>query len=277
MTKSEINLRLQDKSLYGIYWQAENPIAIVVLVHGFGEHIAWFEEVAIHINNKNISVIGVDLIGHGKSEGKRGVINSFDDFFECIDVVLKYLDKEDNDLPRVLYGHSMGGNIIVNYLLHHPENNFCCALATSPWFKLSMQPTWIQLFLAKTMNVIYPSFVQTAKLDPEEISSVKAVQERYTSDPLIHEMISARIYNEIYKYGLEAIDNASRLSIPLLVAHGDADGITSHLASEEFVSNAPNATLKLWPGLKHETHYEHNKDEVVDFYVDWVVQHIDNA
>jgi alpha-beta hydrolase superfamily lysophospholipase len=107
-------------------------------------------------------------------------------------------------------------------------------------------------------------------LEFKDISSVVEVQKNYENDPLIHDKISVRLFNEIYKNGLSAIENAANIKIPILLAHGDADVITSPKGSEEFVANCPQATLKIWPGLRHETHNEHNKEEVIDFYVDWV-------
>jgi acylglycerol lipase len=133
-----------------------------------------------------------------------------------------------------------------------------------------MQPSAVQLFLAKTMNSIYPALQQSGGLDIAQISSVAQVQEDYENDPLNHDKISVRLFNEIYKSGLRAIENAAKISIPLLVAHGDADGITSGLASKELVRNCPNSEGKWWPDLRHETHNEHNKDEVIDYYVKWI-------
>ena len=274
MKREKILLNSGDNSLSGLYWQAENPIAITLIVHGFGEHISRYDHVAQQFINKNISVLGVDLAGHGNSTGKRGVIKSINDFFGCIDSMLNHVTQERNSLPRILYGHSMGGNIVLNYLIKSSENNFCCALATSPWLKLAVQPGAIQLFLARTMNNIYPSLQQSAALDVKEISSVVEVQDDYAKDPLNHDKLSVRLFNEIHNNGLNAIASAATIDVPLLIAHGNADAITSAKASEEFANACPTATLKIWPGLRHETHNEHNQDEVIRFYVNWVVDQL---
>ncbi len=270
MIKSEVLLTSDSNNLSGIYWQAENPIAATILVHGFGEHISRYDHVARHFVMENISVLGVDLIGHGYSTGKRGHINSIEDFYGCIDSMAKHTREEDEKLPLVLYGHSMGGNLVLNYLISNEQNEFCCALATSPWLQLATQPSTVQLFLAKTMNSIYPSLQQPSDLDVKDISSVVEVQKDYENDPLNHGTISVRLFNELYKNGLSAIEDAGKINIPVLVAHGDGDNITSAKGSEAFSHNCPQATLKIWPGLRHETHNEHNKEEVIGYYVDWV-------
>ena len=270
MIKNDILLASGDKKLSGIYWQAENPIAATILVHGFGEHISRYQHVAQHFLEKNISVLGVDLVGHGNSTGKKGHVNSIEDYFGCIDSMVNYVRQKDKELPLVLYGHSMGGNLVLNYLISNEQSEFCCVLATSPWLKLAIQPSAIQLFLAKTMNKIYPSLQQTATLDIKDISSVVEVQNDYANDPLNHDKISVRLFNEIYRNGLLAIERAGDIKTPVLLAHGDTDAITSPKGTDEFAANCPQAMLKIWPGLRHETHNEHNKEAVIDFYVDWV-------
>ncbi len=274
MIKNNILLASAEKKLSGIYWQAENPIATIILVHGFGEHISRYEHVAQQFVRENISVIGADLIGHGNSAGKKGHINSIKDYFGCINSMVNHVGEADHTLPLVLYGHSMGGNLVLNYLISNEQSGFCCVLATSPWLKLAIQPSAFQLFLAKTMNKIYPSLQQTAALEFKDISSVVEVQKNYENDPLNHDKISVRLFNEIYKYGLSAIENAANIKIPVLLAHGDADLITSAQGSDEFVANCPQATLKIWPGLRHETHNEHNQEEVIAFYVNWVLNQL---
>lgn len=269
MIKNNIFLASGDEKLAGTYWQAENPIATTIIVHGFGEHILRYDHVAQQFLRKNISVLGVDLIGHGNSSGKRGHVNSIEDYFGCIDSMVNHVKQGGKKLPLILYGHSMGGNLVLNYLIRNEQNEFCCVVATSPWFKLAMQPSAFQLFLAKTMNNIYPSLQQKATLDFKDISSVEEVQIEYANDPLIHDKISVRLFNEIYNNGLLAIENAAKIKIPVLISHGDGDAITAPQGSDEFATNCPQAKLKIWPGLRHETHNEHNQKEVIDFYVDW--------
>ena len=276
MIKNEILLNSRQQNLSGWYWQAENPVAVVILVHGFGEHISRYEHVAERFTAKNISVLGVDLIGHGNSTGKRGHVDSINDYYECIESMVSYVKQDAKDLPLVLYGHSMGGNIALNYQLSNKQSEFCCVLASSPWLKLKMQPSAVQLFLAKTMNSIYPSLQQAGDLDVKEISSMESVQEDYANDPLNHDRITVRLFNEIYKNGLLVIENAADIDIPVLIGHGEADAITSADASKEFATNCSSATYKLWPGLRHEPHNEHNQNEVIDFYVDWVIGKLDS-
>ena len=79
---------------------------------------------------------------------------------------------------------------------------------------------------------------------------------------------------EIIGMGEKAISIAERLKTPILLAHGNVDNITSVKGSEAFAKFTPAdmVDLKIWDGLRHETHNEHNKEEVIGHYVNWLVE-----
>ncbi len=107
-------------------------------------------------------------------------------------------------------------------------------------------------------------------LELAALSRDPAVIAAYQADPLVHDRLSARLGIELLQSGEWAIARAAEFPLPLLLMHGTADRLTSHQASQEFASQAPNCTLKLWEGLYHETHNEPEKAEVIGFVVDWL-------
>ena len=93
--------------------------------------------------------------------------------------------------------------------------------------------------------------------DPEVIRA-------YTSDPLVHNKISARLALDMLQAGEWALAHAAELPLPVLLVHGTADKLTSAAASQEFAVKAgANCTLRLWQGFYHETHNEPEKAEVL--------------
>lgn len=275
MGKKEFQLTSNDGTmLKTITWTCNLPTAVVCLVHGLGEHVSRYDHVATRFNAAYMDFIGFDLRGHGDSEGARGHVKNMDLFLDDVETLLIHTRKNYNELPIVLYGHSLGGNIALNYLIGRNKNEVVCGLITSPWLKLAIEPTAVQKVLAKIGDKLLPTLTQPNGLNAEDISSVKKVQEWYANDLMNHDRISGRLFAEVNRAGQWAIDHASDLTIPVLIAHGTGDNITSHHASEEFAQGADKATLKLWDNLRHETHNEHNQDEVIDFYVDWVKEHI---
>lgn len=260
--------------LHGFRWETENPIAIICMVHGMGEHIKRYQHVAKKFNEKQISFWGFDLRGHGTSEGKKGHTPSIEYMFDDVEQLLVSIRKKHPDSPIVIYGHSMGGNISLNFLLSRYSKEVSLGLITSPWLRLTNPPAGFQLMLAKFGARFLPSLAQPNGLDVKDISSVEEEQQSYANDPLNHDRITGGLFMEINSMGEKAITSAGNLKTPILLSHGNEDNITSYEGSEDFAKNAPSELieLKLWKTLRHETHNEHSKDEVIDYYVNWVVE-----
>ncbi len=278
MTKAEdFNFQSKDNlKLHAQKWEVEKPVAIICMVHGLGEHIGRYSLVASTFNKQQVSFWGFDLRGHGTSEGKKGHTPSIDHMFDDVEQLLVIIRKEYADTPIVIYGHSMGGNIALNFLLHRNSKEIFWGIITSPWLRLTDSPKGFQLMLAKFGARFLPSLAQSNGLNVADISSVKKEQDAYANDPLNHDRITGGLFMEINAMGEKAIAVANTLKTPILLAHGSADNITSPKGAEEFARNTPAnmVELKIWDGLRHETHKEHNKEEVISYYVDWVMERL---
>ena len=67
--------------LYAQSWTpSSEPKAVVCLVHGGLEHSGRYAHVAKALNNSGYLVAAIDLRGHGRSEGKRAFVRSFDEY-----------------------------------------------------------------------------------------------------------------------------------------------------------------------------------------------------
>ncbi|MDY6800675.1 MAG: alpha/beta hydrolase [Bacteroidota bacterium] len=260
--------------LSGYLWKTNNkPKAVINLVHGFGEYSERYSHWAELFVNKGYAVHAIDYRGHGKSDGRRGYIHSFDDFLNDIDVLVNESKKIYPEIPQFIYGHSLGGNIVTNYILKR-DNNFTVAIISSPWFKLAFDPSAITLFFAKMIKGVFPKFTQKAKLDVKGISHDNEVVNKYLEDPLVHKKISARMFFEIYNAGNWVLENTGLINVPVLLQHGNADKITSYHASKEFADRAKslnkNITFKEWDGMYHELHNELEYEDVFKFVVEWL-------
>ena len=110
----------EGKHLYACCWTpATDPIALIAIVHGLSDHLDRYEYVSGFFNKKKIVVLGMDYQGHGKSSGKRGHVGSFNLLMSNVENLLIEARLRYNDLPLFLYGHSLGGNIVANYILRH--------------------------------------------------------------------------------------------------------------------------------------------------------------
>jgi alpha-beta hydrolase superfamily lysophospholipase len=262
-------------ALYARSWVPEGkPRAAIALVHGLGEHVGRYAHVAAALTGQGYALLGFDLRGHGKSGGPRGHTTSYDALMDDIAAFLVQVDGRLPGLPRFLYGHSLGGNLVLNYALRR-KPDLRGVIATGPWLKLAFDPPAIQVTLGKLMNGILPAFTQANGLDRKALSHDPAVVAAYENDPLVHDRITARLFVETYRSGLWALEHAAEFPLPLLLMHGAADRLDSAEASREFAEKAgEKVTLKIWDGMFHEIHNEPAKAEVFKVILDWLAAHM---
>ena len=267
----DFNIKLQDgKLLKGmIHSPGEKIRAVVILIHGLGEHIQRYSYWAELFTRENIGFSGVDLPGHGRSAGRRGNIKNFSVTDEMIDILLESCRRTFTGVPIFLYGHSLGGGIVLNYLIRkNPQVKG--AVITSPWLRLSFEPPKIKLKMAAVMKSIMPGLVQSASLNVNHISHVKEVNDNYLSDPLNHDKISVGLFSSVVSAADYSMEHAADLKIPTLLLHGSADLITSPDASREFAAKSAIVEFRIWEGGYHELHNESFKDDVFAYISNWI-------
>lgn len=263
--------------LFAQSWQTkEKPKVVINLIHGLGEHSGRYSQWSEWFQNQNCAVLAFDLRGHGRSEGKRGYTPSYQHLMKDIDLLLKKSQLLFPDCPKILYGHSLGGNLALNYVItHHPHIEGI--ISTSPLLRLFQQPPEWQTLLVKNIIRIYPSFLAKTRLKASDISHNPEVVKKYKNDPLVHDLITARLYFEIQGASRLILSNKHKVSVPLLLMHGTSDRITSYNASCQFANNtSSNTTFKGWTGMYHELHNENNNVEVFNFIVNWIDQIMGN-
>ena len=174
--------------------------------------------------------------------------------------------------PLFLYGHSMGGNVVINYVLRR-EHSLRGVVATSPLLRLAFQPPKWKLSAGKFLQKIAPSITMPSELDAGGISRDFEEVKKYKNDPLVHDKISANYSLSVFEAGEWAIANADKLSTPLLVVHGTGDQITSYKASQEFVKNTKGkAELLLFENGYHELHNDLEKDAFITSIIKWIAK-----
>ncbi len=271
MIRKEFTFNLYNTNFHGQYFEPENVKAVIALVHGMGEHSKRYENYVIPVLNKNsFAVITYDQFGHGKTEGKRGHNPGFEAVLDCVDFILEKSNHIFKGKPIFLYGHSMGGNIVVNYALKR-KNNLKGLIVTSPLLRLAFDPPKWKLSIGKFLQKWMPSITMDSELETEAISRDINEIEKYKNDRLIHSKISPNYSIIFFKTGEWAIQNANQLKTPMLLMHGTGDRITSWKASKEFANGSiQNIELQLYEGAYHELHNDINKNEVLEKIIEWI-------
>jgi len=260
--------------LYAQGWIPENPPrAVVCLVHGLGEHTGRYSHVGRELTGAGYALIGLDLRGHGKSGGQRGHAPGFDTLFDDFDCLLTESAARVPGQPIFLYGHSLGGNLVLNYALRrHPQA--AGVIASSPALKTTQSvPSW-KIWAGKFLSNRAPSFTLSNGLDRSGLSRDAAVIKAYCDDPLVHDRVSARLGTDLLESGEWALSHAEEFRLPLLLVHGSQDRIVSADATHQFAGKVRgDCTFQLWEGLYHETHNEPEKEETIRFMIRWLDRH----
>lgn len=250
-----------------------NPRAWVFLVHGLGDHCARYDHVAAKFAANGIHMLGFDLRGHGRSDGKRGHIQSYDLILQDIDHFLSEISNQAGNLPVYLYGHSLGGGIVLYYAIQR-RPAIRGVISTGPSLEPGEPVSPVKLAIGKTLYSLVPKFTMANGLDLPYLSRDRSVVDAYLADPLVTRMVSARLGLDLINTGNWLMEHAAEVNFPLLLMQGGDDHLVSPAATKEFAKNVPQQwiTFRLWENLFHEIHNEFEKDQVIQMMVDWMLE-----
>ena len=185
-------------------------------------------------------------------------------------LALAHVTHNYKGIPLFLYGHSMGGNLILNYLLRNADG-VMGAIATGPYLRLGFDPPRWKVILARLSANIYPSLSQPTGLERIALARSSQIIHEYENDPLVHDRMTASFFINIHQAGMNAIARSKELEIPLLLMHGSEDRLTSPEGTKDFHANAgSNVTFHLMEGLYHEIHNEPEKNQVFKIQLEWI-------
>lgn len=270
-------VREADKKIAGYHWKKEDPEHVVCIIHGIGEYAGRYDRVATAMQNAGNAVLSMDLRGHGISFGKRGHCAPRKEVLKDVDELISYAQKLYPEKPLILYGHSMGGNITLDYR-KRGEKNYIPAgyIVSAPWVEL-VRPVTGPLYAAvKALSKVAPSLTISSGVSSKELGNPSVVG-NYEKDPLVHMKISTLCAVDGFDTGTAMAegklqDNGGAEGTPMLLMHGTEDRICSIEGSRK-VAAVESCQYIEWPGLYHEIHNggeDSTGDEVIEKAIQWI-------
>lgn len=262
-------------------WKSRStPVkATICIVHGLGEHGGRYDGLARdHLVGRGFHVLAYDQQGHGQDAGARGVISCYDALLDDVGNLIQLSRQESPDKPCMLLGHSMGGNLAINYSIRRsglPATAMADAIvASSPLFRTTKEPKGLFNSIARAAARFAPNFRISTGLKPEMLTDNRIEQEKVQQDSLYHDRVSLRLGAALIDSGRWAIENAGRLNIPTLVTHGTSDCITIPDGTRQFMARASSAcTFEFFDGQQHESFRDCNGTRVIQRWIAFFGSH----
>lgn len=248
----------------------KKPKAVMALVHGFGEHSGRYSDMADYLAQSGIATIALDLRGHGLSNGKRGVSHDYSLLRGDVDALLKLAREKYPGLPLFLYGHSMGGGLVLHHALRGGTEDVSGVIASAPLITLPKAPPAIMKFLGKIARRLSPNAVMKNTIPGHMVSTLPAEQEKYEQDPLNHDQLGLGLADDIINGGQWVLDHAADWNKPLLLIHARNDKLTAFSGSEAFAAQAQNCTFIPFDDCEHEIHNDVTRDAAYKALTDFI-------
>ena len=269
MDHVEGNFRgVRNAKMYYQAWVPEgNRKAVLLIVHGLGEHCGRYMNVVNHFVPLGYAVYGLDHIGHGKSEGMREGVESFEDYTDTLAVYCEMVKGWQAGKPMFLLGHSMGGLIASCYLLDH-QADFRGAVISAPLIKASGNISQATILMGKIHSAL--------ALDVNAIARDPEVVKAYVNDPLVfHGKTPARLAAELLKAMMRVTAEANKITLPFIVLQGSEDKLVDPAGAQTLDNKAgsKDKTIRIYEGLYHEVFNEPERARVLKDVETWLAAH----
>lgn len=253
-------------------WSPEaHAAAVLILVHGFIEHSGRYAETAEQCGRHGLAVFAIDLRGHGKSEGDRALVWSFDQYLADLELLWQCASQRQPGRPVFLFGHSLGGVLALLFALARQEDLRGLIISGAP-VHLGARAFPVLRHLAIPAGRFFPR-LRLVRLGSGMLSRDPEVVADFRRDPLVfHGRFPLRSGAEILRAGRQCQVRIGELRLPLLLLHGTGDVVSDPQSSQELYRCAGSAdkTLKLYDGLYHDLLHEPEKGAVLADVTRWI-------
>jgi alpha-beta hydrolase superfamily lysophospholipase len=263
--EGRVSLRGSEGEISVRVWPNESPARLVVLSHGYGEHIGRYEHVAATLVERGAAVYGPDHLGHGESEGERVLIADFDHVVEDLHAVVELAREQHPGLPVVMVAHSMGGLIGALYAQRHGDELAGLVLSAP---SIGLAPVLAPVLVQLPEGTELPD----EPIDPTVLSRDPSVGEAYANDPLVWHGGWKRVTLEAFLAANEAVDAGAGFGeLPVLYIHGELDQLVPMAVAQPAAHRLKGAAFaeEIVSEARHETFNELDKAATIALVADF--------
>jgi len=250
-------------------WPADNPRAVVVLVHGIAEHSGRFEHLGQYLSARGLGVVGFDLRGFGQSGGRRGWIAHFDDFLDDVEDHLAHA--RNVGVPIVLLGHSMGGLLVTNYAVSDRPQPDLFVVSGPPLASVAPNPALDRL--PGLAAPLFGGLRASSGLPTSVLSRDEAVCDAYDADPLVDTKSTIDLLAAMVAAADHTRENLDNIRRPMLAMAGEADELVPPV-STRLLEGRPGVDTIFYPEHRHEIFNELDWEDVADDMITWLDGHL---
>ena len=271
-----------DVALTAYRWDpAGTPRGIVQLTHGMGEHLLRYDHLGTTLAAAGFLVQGQDHRGHGATAGSQealGVLGAdgWNSLVDDIDVLVERTHDRMEDVPVVLFGHSMGSFAAQQYLLDHSGR--IAGLALSGTAAIDLLEPALDLDAPIDLSAFNAPFVH--RTGYEWLSRDDAQVDAYVADERCGFGLDAEGGKAMFARAREVADPdrlaGIRKDLPIHIMVGELDPVNGQLALVNALverlqtAGLTDVTLTVWSDARHEIFNETNRDEVEADLLAWL-------
>jgi len=251
---------------------------ILFVVHGLGEHGSRYFHFPHYLDQSIDLIVILELQGHGRSEGQRGHVDHFDDFNKDLLMwveLWKSRCKEFFDGAKIiLFGHSMGGLIVLRQLLGKQNLDFCCAIVSAPALGAKVEVPKIKKILAKNLVSIIGRVPLASGISSKYLSHDAAVVQLYDQDPFVYKKVTPKLFVSILKAMDEVNESTEELTVPTLFLSPMTDLIVDAEKTITFYQKQKKMEskhqIRKYPEFYHESFNEVGKEKIFEDINQWI-------
>jgi alpha-beta hydrolase superfamily lysophospholipase len=231
---------------------AGDPWGTILVVHGLGEHSGRHDATGGRFAAAGLAATSYDHRGFGASGGRRAWVDRWDEYLD--DIEDRFAAGRVDGLAAAIYGHSLGGLLVADYLLSgRPLPD--AAVLSAP--ALAGGTPFLRA-LSAVLARVRPTFALENPWDPSMIARDPWPPVVTDPDPLSERRTTARLGHHLFT--AMARDRAllaerHGFPLPTLVVHGGDDTLIP-TASTAFLEAFPTTERRVYPGVRHEPHHD---------------------